>query len=137
MCSTLRLDWRYDHSNFESFLECAFSEGNVFCETLRATEDFSISGQKWPSLSTKHVHVSDAPSSLWWTNILVFLKCNPEIYIFEGTQKSIQDVVGDVFCSGRFCSRLSCVFFQTWKKMLEFATNVCNAKRAPTLRLFF
>ena len=35
------------------------------------------------------------------------------------TQKSVQDVIGDVSCPGRYCSREKCVYVQTWKKNNE------------------
>ena len=32
-----------------------------------------------------------------------FLSLGPGVYIFEESPKSIQDVIGDVFCPGKYC----------------------------------
>ena len=42
-----------------------------------------------------------------------FLMCIQRIYIFEETQKSIGDIIGDVYCPGRYCSILKCVYVHT------------------------
>ena len=34
---------------------------------------------------------------------LLFLSLGQGVYIFEENPKSIQDVIGDVYCSGEFC----------------------------------
>ena len=34
-----------------------------------------------------------------------FLSLDPGVYIFEESPKSIQDVIGDVYCPGKFCSK--------------------------------
>ena len=62
------------------------------------TKDYSISPQKRLSRSSMRVHVSGAQFSLWRTNNFVFLKFSQCLYLFEQTKKSIQDVIGDVYC---------------------------------------
>ena len=36
--------------------------------------------------------------------ILFFSSLGQGVYIFEGSPKSIQDVIGDVYCPGKYCS---------------------------------
>ena len=33
-----------------------------------------------------------------------FLSLGPGVYIFEESPKSVQDVIGDVYCPGKYCS---------------------------------
>ena len=50
------------------------------------------------------VWVSSAQYSFWTSNKFLFLVAWSRVYIFEETHKSIQDVIGDVFCPGKYCS---------------------------------
>ena len=47
------------------------------------------------------------------------LKFGQGIYVFEETKISIQDVTGEEFCPGRYCSRQNCVVVQTWNQKDE------------------
>ena len=49
------------------------------------------------------VSVLGAQNSFWRSNKYLFRVAWSRIYIFEQTPKSIQDVIGDVFCPGRYC----------------------------------
>ena len=85
-------------------------------ETLRAQKDFSISQERPLGISSVHVHLSGAQYSLWRKTSSFFLKCERGLYTFEETQKLIQNVIGDVFCPGRYCSLQKCVYFHTWEE---------------------
>ena len=49
------------------------------------------------------VCVSGAQYSFWRSNQFLFLSLGQVVYIFEETPKSIQDVIGDVYCPGKYC----------------------------------
>ena len=54
-------------------------------------------------MSAMRVCVSSAQYSFWRTKIFFFLSLGQGVYIFEESPKTIQDVIGDVFCPGEFC----------------------------------
>ena len=51
---------------------------------------------------------------LFETNLIILMG-KQGIYFFEETQKSVQDVIGEVYCPGKCCLRQKCVCVQTWK----------------------
>ena len=71
---------------------------------LPAQKDFSISRQKRFSMSAKWVCVSGAQHSFEDESNSFFLSLGPGVYIFEESPKSVQDVNGDVYCPGKYCS---------------------------------
>ena len=54
-------------------------------------------------MSARWICVPGAQYSLWRTNKLLFLSLGQGVYIFEERPKSIQDVIGDVYCLREFC----------------------------------
>ena len=71
---------------------------------MPAQKDFSISWQKRFSMSQCR-SVGQVRSILFedqWNSF--FLSLGQEAYIFEESPKSVQDVIGDVYCPGKYCS---------------------------------
>ena len=54
-------------------------------------------------MSAMWVSVPGAQYSFWRTKNSFFLSLGPGVYIFEERPKSIQEVIGDVYCPGEFC----------------------------------
>ena len=52
------------------------------------------------------------------TKKFFFLSPGPGVYIFEESPKSIQDVIGDVYCPGKYCSNR-----EKWKSIGDYVTN--------------
>ena len=44
------------------------------------------------------------------------LLSEPRVYIFEATQKVVQDIIGDVFCPDKKCAHQKCVYVSTCKE---------------------
>ena len=50
-------------------------------------------------------------------NNFIFLEVWPKVFcLFENIQITIQEILRDVCCPGRFCSRQKCVYVHTWKE---------------------
>ena len=80
----------------------------VQTQTVRAnfacTKDFSVSSQNRISMSAMWVCVPGAQFSFWDQRNSFFLPLAQGVYIFEESPKSVQDVIGDVFCHCKYCS---------------------------------
>ena len=61
-----------------------------------------------------------------------FLNSDHGVCFFEGKQKSIQDVSGDVYCPGKFSSRQMFPMFNYGERIMKTVTIVCNAKCTAT-----
>ena len=59
-----------------------------------------------------HLRVKCAKFFLMDKQFCFSWRCDQWIYIFEYTQKTIQDVIGDISCSGRYFIRPKCVYVQ-------------------------
>ena len=68
---------------------------------MPAQKDFSISRQKRLSMSAMCVGVSGAQYFFEEQTNSFFLSHGQGVYIFEESPKSIQDVIGDVYCPGK------------------------------------
>ena len=80
------------------------SKYKVFRRTMPAQKDFSISRQKRLSMSAMRVCVSGAQDSFEDKTNSFFLSPGHGVYIFEENPKSVQDVIGYVYCPGKYCS---------------------------------
>ena len=70
---------------------------------MPAQKDFSITWQKRFSMSAMWVCVSGAQYSFEDHRKSFFLSLGQGFYNFQESPKSIQDVTGDVCCSGKYC----------------------------------
>ena len=109
----------------EIYWEGVLSEHNMLDYTLCSQKDFSLerSDHKYPKCEST-CQVSVIPFEQQTFRIL--LKCDQEIYIFEGTQKSIQDVIRDIYCPT--CSNDSVFTYQP--ATIPVSTTVKTAKPA-------
>ena len=71
---------------------------------MPAQKDFSISRQKRLSMPAMWFCVPGAQFSFEDQTNSFFLLLGQGVYTFEESPKSVQDVIGDVFCPGRYCS---------------------------------
>ena len=128
--STFTLDCRCDNSIIE-YIGNAFCANTMCSEKLRVHINIfhSLGRSIWQCLQCTSQCLVRKSSFEKRTNS-VFLKLHQKVYIFEGTQKSIQDVIGDVYCPGRFCSLQRCVHDYTREKMMKTVNSLCNANRA-------
>ena len=56
--------------------------------------------------------------------------CEPELYVFEETEKSLQNIIGDYFSPGGSVKNTRASRSSHRKRMLKIVRNICNAKRA-------
>ena len=96
----------------------------MFVYLLRAQKDFPISWNKRLSMSSLLVVVWVAQCSLQRKNNLFLLKFGQGIYISEETIKSIQDVIGDVFCPT--CTKEKCPHLSANKKSSFYNRRKCD-----------
>ena len=54
-------------------------------------------------MSAMWVRLSGAQYSLWRSKKFPFLSFGAGVYTFEESAKTIQDVIGDVYCTGKYC----------------------------------
>ena len=116
MCSTFTTDCRYDKRTFKFI-------GNVFCLNTMCSGLLCVHKGTFQYLSRTDYQCTPCTSTCQGRNVAFdeqstpfFLKCGHGIYVFEDTQYSIQDNIGDVFCPERYCSRQKCVYIHTWKE---------------------
>ena len=103
ICSTFTTDCGYDNSTIILI-------GDVYCLKTKFSakfclhkKDISISRQRRLSFSAIRVCVPGAQYSFWGSKEFLFLFSGQGVYIFEESPKSIQDVIGDVYCPGEYC----------------------------------
>ena len=104
MCGAFTPDCGYDNSTFILI-------GDVYCPNTKCSGKLCLHKKTFQSLSRSDYQCPQSASVSQVRNIpfedqtnSFFLSLGPGAYIFEGTAKSIQDVIGDVYCPGKFCS---------------------------------
>ena len=98
MFSSFTPDCGYNHSTL-SFIGDVFCSGK-FCLHKKTFQ--SLGGSNYPCCQCASVcQVSNIP--FVDQKNFGFLSIGPGVYIFEESPKSIQDVIGDVYCPGKYC----------------------------------
>ena len=104
MCSVITHVCGYHNSTFILI-------GDVYCPNTKCLgkrclhkKTSLISRQKRLSMPAVRVSVSGAQYSFWRSNKFLFLVAWPRGLHFEENPKSVQDVIGDVYCPGKYCS---------------------------------
>ena len=102
MCSALTPDCGYDKSTIILI-------GDVFCPKTKCLGEVCLHKKTFQSLGRSDYHnaricVRCAILLLKISNKFLFLSFGQRVYVFEETPKTIQDVIGDVYCPGKFCS---------------------------------
>ena len=100
MCST---DCAYDNS-------AIIIIGDVYCPNTKCLRKFCLHKKTFQSLSRTDYQCPKCVSVCQVRKILFenqtnsfFLSFGAGVYIFEESAKTIQDVIGDVYCPGEFC----------------------------------
>ena len=101
MCSVT--DCRYDNSAIILIGEVDCPNIKCLCKLCLHKKTFeSLGGSNYQCLQCASVcQVRNIPSEDQRNSF--FLSLGPGVYIFEETSKSLQDVIGDVYCPGEYC----------------------------------
>ena len=103
MCSAFNPVCGCDNSTFIPI-------GDVYCPTARCSGKICLHKKTFQSLGRSDYQCPHCASVCQVRNIpfeeptsSFFLSLGQGVYIFEESRKSIQDVIGDVYCPGEFC----------------------------------
>ena len=103
MCSAFTPDSGYDNTTILLF-------GDVYCPNTKCLGKLCLHKKTFQSLGRGDYQCPQCASVCQVRNITVedqtnsfFLSFGPGVYIFEENPKSIQDVIGDVYCPGEYC----------------------------------
>ena len=101
MCSAITPDCGYDSSTIVLI-------GDVYCPNTKCLGKLCLHKRTFQSLGRSDRQCPQCASVRQVRNIpfedqkkFLFLSLGPGVYIFEENPKSIQDVIGDVYCSNR------------------------------------
>ena len=111
MCSAFTPDCGYDNSTI-IFI------GDVHCPNTKCSGRLCLLKKTFQSLGRSDYQCPQCASVCQVRNIpfegqrnSFLLSLGPGVYIFEESPKSVQDVIGDVCCPGKYCSnREKCEF---------------------------
>ena len=103
MSSTFTPDCGYDNSNIILI-------GDVYCPDTKCLGKLCLHKKTFQSLGRSDCQCPQCASVCQVRNIpyedqtnSLFLSFGPGVYIFEESRKSIRDVIGDVYCPGKYC----------------------------------
>ena len=103
MCSAFTPDCGYHNSTIVLI-------GDVFCPNTKCLGKLCLHKTTFQSLGRSDYQCPQCASVCQVLNFSFedqansfFLSLGPGVYIFEESPKSIQDVIGDVFCPGKYC----------------------------------
>ena len=104
MCSAFTPDCGYDNSTIVLI-------GDVYCPNTKCLGKLWLHKMTFQSLGRSDYQCPQCASVFQVRNIpsddqtnSFFLSLGQRVYVFEDNPKSIQDVIGDVFCPSKFCS---------------------------------
>ena len=104
MCSAFTPDCGYDNSIVNLI-------GDVFCPNTKCSGRLCLHKKTFQSLSRSDFQCPQCGPLCQLRNIPLedqknsfFLSLGQGVYIFEESPKTVQDVIGDVFCPGKYCS---------------------------------
>ena len=104
MCSAFTPDCGYDNSTIILIVD-------VFCPNTKCWGKFCPHKKTFQSLGRSDYQCPQCGSVCQVRNIpfenqtnSFFLSLGQGVHIFEESPKSVQDVIGDVYCPGKFCS---------------------------------
>ena len=103
MCSAFTPDCGHDNSTI-------FLIGDLYCPNTKCLGKFCLHKKTFQSLGRSDYQCPQCASVCQVRNIpsdnqtnSFFLSFGPGVYIFEKNQKTIQDVIGDVYCPREYC----------------------------------
>ena len=104
MCSAFTSDCGYDNSTIILL-------GDVYCPNTKCLGKLCLHKKKFQSLGRSDYQCPHCGSVCQVHNIIFedqtkffFLSLGQGVYIFQENPKSAQDVIGDVYCPGKYCS---------------------------------
>ena len=104
LCSAFTPDCGYDNSTI-------FLIGDLFCSNTKCLCKICLHKKTFQSLGRSDYQCLQCGSVCQVRNIpfedqtnSVFLSPGQGVYIFEGSPKSVQEVIGDVYCPGKYSS---------------------------------
>ena len=96
--------------------DCAYDNSaiiiieDVYCPNTKCLGKLCLHKKTFQSLGRSDYQCAQCPSVCQVRNIpfedqtnSIFLSFGAGVYIFEGSAKTIQDVIGDVYCPGKYC----------------------------------
>ena len=99
-----------------SSTDCAYNNsaiiiiGDVYCPNTKCLRKLCLHKKTFQSLGRSEYQCPQCASVLQVRNIpfenqtySFFLSFGPRVHIFEESVKTIQDVIGDVYCPGKYC----------------------------------
>ena len=105
MCSAFTPDGGYDNST-------VIFIGDVYCPNTKRLGKFCLHKKTFQSLGRSDYQLPQCGSVCRVQNNpfedqtnSFFLLLGQGVYIFEGNSKSVEDVIGDVCCPGKYCSK--------------------------------
>ena len=103
MCSAFTPDCGNDNSTI-------FYIGDVYCPNTKCSGKLCLHKKTFQSLGRSDYQCPQCASVCQFGNIpfedqtnSFFLSFGPGVHIFEENAKSYQDVIGDVYCTGKYC----------------------------------
>ena len=103
ICSAFTPDCGYDNSTIILI-------GDVYCPNTKCTGRLCLHKKAFQSLSRSDYQCPQCGSVCQVRNIpfedqrnSFFLSLDQGVYMFEENPKSVQDVIGDVYCPGKYC----------------------------------
>ena len=103
MCSAFTPDCGYDNSTIILI-------GDVYCPDTKCLGKLCLHTKTFQSLGRSHYQCPQCGSVCQVRNIpfeeqtnSFFLSLGQGVYIFEESPKSVQDVIGEVYCPGNYC----------------------------------
>ena len=104
MCSAFTHDCGYNSSTI-------ILNGDVYCPNTKCPGRICLHKKTFQSLGRRDYQCPQSGSVCQVRNLLFedqknsfFLSFGQGVYIFEENPKSVQDVIGDVNCLGKYCS---------------------------------
>ena len=106
MCSILQPDCGYDNTTITLIVD-------MYCSDTKCLGKFCLQKKTFQSLGRSDYQKPQCASLCQLRNIpfedqtnSFFLSFGPGVYVFEESPKSIQDVIGDVYCPAKYCLNL-------------------------------
>ena len=118
MCSAFTSDCGYNNSTIILI-------GDVYCPNTKCSGRICLQKKTFQSLGRSDYQCPQCASVCQVRNIpfechrnSFFLSLGQRVYIFEDNPKSVQDVIGVVYCHGRYCLNR-----EKWETIFGYVTN--------------
>ena len=109
---------------------CIVQIQSVWVNFARTKRFFNLSARAIINVRSARLCVRCAIFLLKIKKKSFFLSLGPGVYIFEESPKSIQDVIGDVYCPGKYCSnreKCKCIGGSVTTPRSNYGCDSCGA----------